>query len=165
MSCSSLILVIFSCCIHVILFYFFIFVIIHVILFICINDCSMNLKFDIKCNLTPSLNLDEGRVLSFRILNLIESSLFSGYCAANREILSWSRWNKHEIILFLLVFPVFLVLANDIIFCPVTSCCSHESTQQQSYQNNAAIELINSVTGADEEGKSRQRVLVYAARR
>ncbi|KAG4131059.1 hypothetical protein ERO13_D09G183500v2 [Gossypium hirsutum] len=42
---------------------------------------------------------------------------------------------------------------------------SQESTQQQSYQNNAAIELINSVTGADEEGRSRQRVLVYAARR
>ncbi|MBA0588342.1 hypothetical protein Gorai_001451, partial [Gossypium raimondii] len=125
----------------------------------------MNLKLDIKCNLIPSLNLDEGKVLSFRILNLIESSLFSGYCAANRENLSWSRWNKHEIILFLLVFPVFLVLANDTIFCPVTSCCSQESTQQQSYQNNAAIELINSVTGADEEGRSRQRVLVYAARR
>ncbi|KAB2067018.1 hypothetical protein ES319_A09G198700v1 [Gossypium barbadense] len=42
---------------------------------------------------------------------------------------------------------------------------SQESTQQQSYQNNAAMELINSVTGADEEGRSRQRVLVYAARR
>ncbi|XVE58149.1 hypothetical protein DITRI_Ditri04bG0147000 [Diplodiscus trichospermus] len=37
--------------------------------------------------------------------------------------------------------------------------------QQPSYQNNAAMELINSVTGADEEGRSRQRVLVYAARR
>ncbi|KAK8599861.1 hypothetical protein V6N13_060328 [Hibiscus sabdariffa] len=32
-------------------------------------------------------------------------------------------------------------------------------------QNNAALELISSVTGADEEGRSRQRVLVYAARR
>ncbi|XWS38162.1 hypothetical protein CRYUN_Cryun19dG0106700 [Craigia yunnanensis] len=39
------------------------------------------------------------------------------------------------------------------------------STQQQSYQNNAAMELINSVTSADEEGRSRQRILVYAARR
>ncbi|XP_022722048.1 protein HLB1-like isoform X2 [Durio zibethinus] len=42
---------------------------------------------------------------------------------------------------------------------------SQESTQQESYQNNAAMELINSVTGADEEGRSRQRILVYAARR
>ncbi|XVE64610.1 hypothetical protein DITRI_Ditri07aG0114600 [Diplodiscus trichospermus] len=42
---------------------------------------------------------------------------------------------------------------------------SQASTQQQSYQNNAAMELINSVTGADEEGRSRQRILVYAARR
>ncbi|XVF12881.1 hypothetical protein REPUB_Repub08aG0158100 [Reevesia pubescens] len=42
---------------------------------------------------------------------------------------------------------------------------SQESTLQQSYQNNAAMELINSVTGADEEGRSRQRILIYAARR
>ncbi|EOY23902.1 Tetratricopeptide repeat-like superfamily protein isoform 2, partial [Theobroma cacao] len=42
---------------------------------------------------------------------------------------------------------------------------SQESTQQQTYQNNAAMELINSVTGADEEGRSRQRILIYAARR
>ncbi|XWS48742.1 hypothetical protein CRYUN_Cryun13aG0102400 [Craigia yunnanensis] len=42
---------------------------------------------------------------------------------------------------------------------------SQASTQQQSYQNNAAMELINSVTSADEEGRSRQRILVYAARR
>ncbi|GMI71659.1 HYPERSENSITIVE TO LATRUNCULIN B 1 [Hibiscus trionum] len=45
-----------------------------------------------------------------------------------------------------------------------TSRNSQEGAQQ-SYQNNAAIELISSVTGADEEGRSRQRVLVYAARR
>ncbi|CAK9169318.1 unnamed protein product [Ilex paraguariensis] len=32
-------------------------------------------------------------------------------------------------------------------------------------QNNAAIELINSVTGADEEGRSRQRILTFAAKR
>nr|KJB24145.1 hypothetical protein B456_004G129800 [Gossypium raimondii] len=42
---------------------------------------------------------------------------------------------------------------------------SQENTQRQSYQNNAAMELINSVTGTDEEGRSRQRILVYAARR
>ncbi|KAL4284731.1 hypothetical protein GQ457_16G025880 [Hibiscus cannabinus] len=45
-----------------------------------------------------------------------------------------------------------------------TSRNSQEGAQQ-SYQNNAAIELISSVTSADEEGRSRQRVLVYAARR
>ncbi|XP_042021851.1 protein HLB1-like [Salvia splendens] len=32
-------------------------------------------------------------------------------------------------------------------------------------QNNAAMELINSVTGLDEEGRSRQRILTFAARR
>lgn len=32
-------------------------------------------------------------------------------------------------------------------------------------QNDAAMELINSVTGVDEEGRSRQRVLTFAARR
>ncbi|KAL4339253.1 hypothetical protein GQ457_08G035290 [Hibiscus cannabinus] len=42
---------------------------------------------------------------------------------------------------------------------------SQESMQRQSYQNNAAMELINSVTGTDEEGRSRQRILIYAARR
>ncbi|XWS50155.1 hypothetical protein CRYUN_Cryun12cG0064700 [Craigia yunnanensis] len=42
---------------------------------------------------------------------------------------------------------------------------SQESMQRQSYQNNAAMELISSVTGTDEEGRSRQRILVYAARR
>ncbi|TYI39805.1 hypothetical protein ES332_A02G119200v1 [Gossypium tomentosum] len=42
---------------------------------------------------------------------------------------------------------------------------SRESTQRQSNQNSAAMELVSSVTGADEEGQSRQRVLVYAAKR
>ncbi|XP_039006101.1 protein HLB1-like [Hibiscus syriacus] len=42
---------------------------------------------------------------------------------------------------------------------------SQESRQRQSYQNNAVMELINSVTGTDEEGRSRQRILVYAAKR
>ncbi|KAB5564658.1 hypothetical protein DKX38_004712 [Salix brachista] len=40
---------------------------------------------------------------------------------------------------------------------------SQRSTQQQ--QNNAAMELIDSVTSTDEEGRSRQRVLTFAARR
>ncbi|GKV04013.1 hypothetical protein SLEP1_g16231 [Rubroshorea leprosula] len=42
---------------------------------------------------------------------------------------------------------------------------SQESTPQQIYQNNTAMELINSVAGADEEGRSRQRILIYAAKR
>ncbi|KAJ4846336.1 Protein hlb1 [Turnera subulata] len=45
---------------------------------------------------------------------------------------------------------------------------SQASTQNQQYQpeqNNAAIELINSVTGSDEEGRSRQRILTFAAKR
>ncbi|KAL5539725.1 hypothetical protein UlMin_043854 [Ulmus minor] len=37
--------------------------------------------------------------------------------------------------------------------------------QQQPEQNNAAMELIDSVTGVDEEGRSRQRVLTFAAKR
>ncbi|GAB2274216.1 Protein hlb1 [Dionaea muscipula] len=44
---------------------------------------------------------------------------------------------------------------------------SQESSQtpQFRYQNNAALELIDGVTGVDEEGRSRQRILTYAARR
>ncbi|KAK4365550.1 hypothetical protein RND71_016908 [Anisodus tanguticus] len=41
---------------------------------------------------------------------------------------------------------------------------SQQSSQQLAH-SNAALELINSVTGADEEGRSRQRILTYAARR
>ncbi|XP_044484986.1 protein HLB1 isoform X1 [Mangifera indica] len=36
---------------------------------------------------------------------------------------------------------------------------------QFSEQNNAAMELISSVTGVDEEGRSRQRILTFAAKR
>ncbi|RYR38724.1 hypothetical protein Ahy_A09g043882 isoform B [Arachis hypogaea] len=42
---------------------------------------------------------------------------------------------------------------------------SQQQQQQQTQQNNAAMELINSVVGADEEGRSRQRILTFAARR
>ncbi|KAH8513172.1 hypothetical protein H0E87_006458 [Populus deltoides] len=43
---------------------------------------------------------------------------------------------------------------------------SQQSTQQQQQQqNNAAMQLIDSVTSTDEEGRSRQRVLTFAARR
>ncbi|CAN4127134.1 unnamed protein product [Withania somnifera] len=41
---------------------------------------------------------------------------------------------------------------------------SQQSSQQHA-DSNAALELINSVTGADEEGRSRQRILTYAAQR
>lgn len=40
-----------------------------------------------------------------------------------------------------------------------------ESAQQHIEQNNAAMDLINSITGVDEEGRSRQRILTFAARR
>ncbi|KAF3434197.1 hypothetical protein FNV43_RR25300 [Rhamnella rubrinervis] len=47
-----------------------------------------------------------------------------------------------------------------------TSPYSRETPEQQhTDQNNAAMELINSVIGVDEEGRSRQRVLTFAARR
>lgn len=42
---------------------------------------------------------------------------------------------------------------------------SPEQQQQQAEQNNATMDLINSVVGADEEGRSRQRILTFAARR
>ncbi|CAN6466407.1 unnamed protein product [Victoria cruziana] len=43
---------------------------------------------------------------------------------------------------------------------------SQESSQQQYVgQNNVAMDLINSVTGVDEEGRSRQRILSFAAKR
>ncbi|KAK9103946.1 hypothetical protein Sjap_021200 [Stephania japonica] len=42
-----------------------------------------------------------------------------------------------------------------------------EDNSQQQYigQNKVAMELINSVTGVDEEGRSRQRILTFAAKR
>lgn len=42
---------------------------------------------------------------------------------------------------------------------------SQGSTQHQQQQNNAAMDLINSVIGSDEEGRSRQRILTFAAQR
>ncbi|CAN1254728.1 Protein HLB1 [Linum perenne] len=45
-------------------------------------------------------------------------------------------------------------------------CFSQESPQQHAAeQTNAAMELINSITGVDEEGRSRQRILTFAAKR
>ncbi|XP_058770677.1 protein HLB1-like [Vicia villosa] len=48
----------------------------------------------------------------------------------------------------------------------VSSPYSQDSQQQHHIdQNNAAMDLINSVVGVDEEGRSRQRILTFAARR
>lgn len=47
-----------------------------------------------------------------------------------------------------------------------TSFQSQDSMQQQYMgQKDAAMDLINSVTGVDEEGRSRQRILAFAAKR
>ena len=65
------------------------------------------------------------------------------------------------------VFPTSYFPFSDY-FLPHVSlnCISQESPQPQNIeQNNAAMELINSVTGVDEEGRSRQRVLTFAAKR
>ncbi|KAI3689924.1 hypothetical protein L2E82_47895 [Cichorium intybus] len=42
---------------------------------------------------------------------------------------------------------------------------SQENTQQSTEKNSAAMELINSITSSDEEGRSRQRILTFAAKR
>ncbi|KAM7525935.1 hypothetical protein LguiA_015837 [Lonicera macranthoides] len=48
---------------------------------------------------------------------------------------------------------------------PYSRVSSQQQQQQQIDQNNAAMELINSITGSDEEGRSRQRILTFAAQR
>lgn len=45
------------------------------------------------------------------------------------------------------------------------SSYSQESMQQFSSHHDVAMDLINSVTGVDEEGRSRQRILSFAAKR
>nr|CAD1844495.1 unnamed protein product [Ananas comosus var. bracteatus] len=45
------------------------------------------------------------------------------------------------------------------------SSYNQDGTQLNSSQNDVAMELINSVTGVDEEGRSRQRILSFAAKR
>lgn len=42
---------------------------------------------------------------------------------------------------------------------------SQENSQQNTEKNSAAMDLINSITGSDEEGRSRQRILTFAAKR
>ncbi|KAL3817871.1 hypothetical protein ACJIZ3_003776 [Penstemon smallii] len=54
---------------------------------------------------------------------------------------------------------------NDGVEGEVDTPRSQQNAEQQIEQNNAAMELINSVTGVDEDGRSRQRVLTFAARR
>ncbi|XP_021767913.1 protein HLB1-like [Chenopodium quinoa] len=48
---------------------------------------------------------------------------------------------------------------------PVAADSASPLSEDSSYQNHAAMELINNVTGVDEEGRSRQKILTYAARR
>lgn len=45
------------------------------------------------------------------------------------------------------------------------SSSSRDSMQQFSSHHDVAMELINSVTGVDEEGRSRQRILAFAGKR
>lgn len=45
------------------------------------------------------------------------------------------------------------------------SSSSQESTQQFQSHHDVAMDLINSVTGVDEEGRSRQRILSFAGKR
>ncbi|MFS7923620.1 putative tetratricopeptide-like helical domain superfamily [Helianthus anomalus] len=47
----------------------------------------------------------------------------------------------------------------------VTPRRSSQETTQHTEKNSAAMELINSITGSDEEGRSRQRILTFAAKR
>ncbi|CAA0811566.1 Tetratricopeptide repeat (TPR)-like superfamily protein [Striga hermonthica] len=42
---------------------------------------------------------------------------------------------------------------------------SQPNSEQRINQSNAAMELFNNVTGLDEEGRSRQRILAFAAKR
>jgi cytochrome c-type biogenesis protein CcmH/NrfF len=42
---------------------------------------------------------------------------------------------------------------------------SQESMQQSSAHHDVAMDLINSVTGVDDEGRSRQRILSFAGKR
>ncbi|XP_071737446.1 protein HLB1-like [Rutidosis leptorrhynchoides] len=46
-----------------------------------------------------------------------------------------------------------------------TPVYSQENTQQHTEKNTAAMDLINSITSSDEEGRSRQRILTFAAKR
>lgn len=58
-----------------------------------------------------------------------------------------------------------LLFYQSFVFYSAFQFFSQESPQQRNDQNNAAMELINSVTGVDDEGRSRQRILTFAARR
>ncbi|KAL2902879.1 Protein HLB1 [Bienertia sinuspersici] len=47
---------------------------------------------------------------------------------------------------------------------PTAPDSASPQSEDSLYQNHATMELINSVTGVDEEGRSRQKILTYAAR-
>ena len=48
-----------------------------------------------------------------------------------------------------------------------SSLCFSQDISQQQYigQNDTSMELINNIDGVDEEGRSRQRILAFAAKR
>ena len=74
------------------------------------------------------------------------------------------RESRKEVTESHLSYTYFLLQKLCFLFCAFWSF-SQESPQQHADQNDAAMDLINSVTGVDEEGRSRQRILTYAARR
>jgi hypothetical protein len=61
--------------------------------------------------------------------------------------------------------PVRCEILLDFLACDFWKFVNSQQSTQQQQQNNAAMELIDSVTSTDEEGRSRQRVLTFAARR
>lgn len=59
-----------------------------------------------------------------------------------------------------------VVLICLLLFCIVCLIFfSQENTQNHTQKNTAAMDLINSIIGSDEEGRSRQRILTFAAQR
>ncbi|PIN10408.1 hypothetical protein CDL12_16996 [Handroanthus impetiginosus] len=76
------------------------------------------------------------------------------------------RLRKAEETLDLTMKEFLNVLKNDIDTGEVhTPLDSEPNSEQQIGKNNVVIELINSVIGLDEESRSRQRILTFAARR
>ena len=65
-----------------------------------------------------------------------------------------------------LMLPPFVSIAIFFLYCMNLHSLNQDSPQQPySEQSRAAMELISSVTGVDEEGRSRQRILTFAAKR
>ena len=59
----------------------------------------------------------------------------------------------------------FFLLYYDILLLFMCLNFSQENTQQHTEKNSAAMDLINSITGSDEDGRSRHRILTFAAKR